>query len=58
MSPIPVFMTPYGELTPVDYERLVKQIDFIVEIDKLKRVFRQNVVSISTTDIELNPLQA
>jgi len=54
MSPIPVFMTPYGELTPVDYERLVKQIDFIVEIDKLKRVFRQNVVSISTLLIPIS----
>lgn len=28
----------------MDSERLVKQIEFIVEIDKLKRVFRQNVV--------------
>ena len=28
----------------MDAERLVKQIEFIVEIDKLKRVFRQNVV--------------
>lgn len=28
----------------MDYERLAKQIEFIVEIDKLKRVFRQNVV--------------
>lgn len=28
----------------MDSEKLVKQIEFIVEIDKLKRVFRQNVV--------------
>lgn len=28
----------------MDSERLVKQIEFIIEIDKLKRVFRQNVV--------------
>jgi len=31
-------------MTSLDHERLVKQIEFIVEIDKLKRVFRQNVV--------------
>lgn len=28
----------------MDNERLLKQIEFIVEIDKLKQVFRQNVV--------------
>ncbi|MFY9415648.1 MAG: HD domain-containing protein, partial [bacterium] len=25
-------------------ERLAKQLDFIVEVDKLKKVYRQNVV--------------
>ncbi|MDP4126087.1 MAG: HD domain-containing protein [Bacillota bacterium] len=32
-------------------ERLIKQIEFIVEVDKLKRIFRQNVV-IGTTQQE------
>ena len=32
----------------MDNERLMKQIEFIVEIDKLKQIFRQNVV-IETT---------
>jgi len=35
----------------LDYERLLKQIEFIVEIDKLKRVYRQNVL-IGTTQHE------
>lgn len=28
----------------MDKERLLKQIEFVVEIDKMKQIFRQNVV--------------
>lgn len=34
----------------MDKQRLMKQIEFIVEIDKLKKIFRQNVVIGTTRD--------